>query len=161
MLDKPSAYVNYNTSHQELNDYQYLNNKIFTDPNTGRPYKIEVICYDKKTKEPIAYRRNLDDLPADPFDDFPFRVKGEFGIETLVRKYEANNNNHPDDTINDTKWPTSEEEMLDLQRKDPYWGPFIEKLDKMWDDQTLTPNDRTLKIIEDITGNQTIMLLQQ
>ena len=51
--------------------------------------------------------------------------------------------------------------MLDLQRKDPYWGPFVEKRDKMWDDQTLTPNDRTLKIIEDITGNQTIMLLEQ
>ena len=161
MLDKPSAYVNYDTSHHELTDYQYLNNKIFTDPNTGRPYKIAVICYDKKTKEPIAYRRNLDDLPADPFDDFPFRVKGEFGIETLVRKYEANHNNHPDDTTNDAKWPTSEEEMLDLQRQDPYWGPFVEKLEKMWDDQTLTPNDRHLKVIEDITGNQTIMLLQQ
>ena len=31
--------------------------------------------------------------------------------------------------------------MLDLQRKDPHWRPFIEKLDKMWDDQ-LTPTDR-------------------
>ena len=85
-MDKPSAYVIYDTSHRNLNDDRYLNNKIFTDPNTRKLYKIAVICYDKKTKEPIAYRRNIDDLPADPFDDFPFRVKGEFGIETLVRQ---------------------------------------------------------------------------
>ena len=108
----------------------------------------------------MAFRRNIDDLPADPFDDFKFRVKGEFGIETLVHKYEANNNNNPNNEINKIKWPTTEEEMLDLQRKDLYWGPFIEKLDKMWDDQ-LNPTDRVLKIIEDKSDHQTIMLLEQ
>ena len=44
--------------------------------------------------------------------------------------------------------------MLDLQRQDPYWGQFVKKLDKMWDDQ-ITPTERVLKIIEDATGNQT------
>ena len=98
-----SAYVNYDTSHRDLNDYQYLNRKIFNDPNTGRPYKFAVICYGKMTKEPMAFRRNIDDLPADPFDDFKFRVKGEFGIETLVHKYEANNNNNHNNAINKIK----------------------------------------------------------
>ena len=50
--------------------------------------------------------------------------------------------------------------MAHNQRKDPYWGSFIGILDKMWDDQ-LIPTDRVIKIIKDITGNQTIMLLEQ
>ena len=75
ILEKSPAYVNYDTSHRDLNDYQYVNNNIFTDPNTGRSYQIAVICYVKTTKEPMAYRRNFGDLSGDPFDDFPFRVK--------------------------------------------------------------------------------------
>ena len=74
MLDKPSAYVNYDISHRYLINYQYLNNEVFTDHNTERPYKVAVIYNDKKTKEPMTFHRNIDDLPADPFDDFPFRV---------------------------------------------------------------------------------------
>ena len=114
----------------------------------------------QKTKELKAYGRNFNDLPANPSDDFSFRVKGDFGIETLFRKYEANNNDRPDNVVDDIKWPTTEEEMLGLQRQDPCWRPFIERLDKMWDDQ-LAPNERVIRTVKDISGNHTIILLEQ
>ena len=56
LMDKPSEYVNYDTTHKELENYQYLRNQIFTGPKTGRPNVVVIICYDKKTKEPVAYR---------------------------------------------------------------------------------------------------------
>ena len=52
------------------------------DPNTGRPYIVVGLCYDKKAKESLLYRKNLDDLPADSFDDF--KVTGPKGIEAFV-----------------------------------------------------------------------------
>ena len=128
LMDKPSEYVNYDTTHKELDNYKYLRNQIFTDPNTGRPYVVIVICYDKKAKEPVAYRRNLDDLPADPFDDFPFKVIGNRGIEALVKEYSMNGTNNTYEEVTNCKWPSSEQEMLDIQKKDIYWGPLIAKL---------------------------------
>ena len=78
-MDKPSEYINYVTKYSLR-----IRNQIFMGPNTGRPYVVMIICYDKKAKEPVAYRCNLDGLLADPFDDFPLKVVENSGKEVLV-----------------------------------------------------------------------------
>ena len=159
VMDKPSAFVNYDTNHRSLTNYQYLNKRIFSDPSTGRPYMVAVICYDTKSNEPIAYRRHLNDLPADPFDDFPFRMKGDLGIENLVRDYELNNHTHPNTDDDNVKWPTNELEMLNLQKQHLNWGLIIQQLELLWTQQPepLEPNDRIVRL----NADQTVKLQEQ
>ena len=61
MMDEPRNTVNFDITHQTLSSYKELVGKIFSDPNTNRPYIITVVCYNKTLKKPMAYRRNSDD----------------------------------------------------------------------------------------------------
>ena len=73
-----------------------------------------VLCYDKKAKESSLYRKTLDDLPADSFGDF--KVTGPKGIEAFVLQYSATGVNKLYEEISNSKWPTSEMEMREMQR---------------------------------------------
>ena len=86
MLDKPRHTVKFHITHQALSRYKELVGKIFADPNTNRPYILTVVCYNKTLKKPVAYRRNLDDLAPDPYDDHPFDTEGNEGIKQLVEE---------------------------------------------------------------------------
>ena len=129
MLEKPKSRINFDITNRSLEPYQSLLGKIFIDPNTGRPYTVTVICYNQTLKRPMAYRKCLDDNPPDPFDDHPFELLGNNGIETLVMDYQMN---YVEDVrraaVPENSWPRSEEEMLKLQKEDPNLNPIIQRL---------------------------------
>jgi hypothetical protein len=72
LVDKSAPHINFNTTHPALKPYQELVNRVFSDPNSGRPYVVTFIFFHAHKKIPVAYRRSLDDFPPDPYDEFPF-----------------------------------------------------------------------------------------
>ena len=101
---------------------------MFADPNTNRPYIVTVVCYNKTPKKPIAYRRNLDDLASDPYDDHPFEIEGNEGIEKLVEKYRRLYDKELRSIYPELNWPNTETEMLEIHKQDDLLGPVIAQL---------------------------------
>ena len=125
MLDKPRHTVNFDITHQALSRYKELVGKIFADPNTNRPYIVTVVCYNKTLKKSMAYQRSLDDLAPDPFDDHPFEIEGNEGIEKLVEEYRQLYDRELRSIYPELNRPNTEAEMLEIQKQDNQLGPII------------------------------------
>jgi hypothetical protein len=123
--------LNIDINHPELKKHKRLEHKIFQDPLTNRLYKVTLVAYDKD-EGVVAYRRCLDDDPPDPKDDKPWKVEGSRGIARLIAVYHLSQDDadNPISTAPLTPWPTSELEMLQLQRLDPNLQPVIEHLEE-------------------------------
>ena len=76
----------------------------------------------------MAYRKCLDDLTPDPYDEHPFEIVGEGGIKQLVEEYKEYYEAGKISTTPEVPWPTSEEEMLKIQKEDLILGPIIMNL---------------------------------
>jgi transposase InsO family protein len=107
--------------------YKDLEEAIFVDPINKRVYKVSVVFYDPVSKVVAAFRQVLDDDPADPLDRHPWRVEGPRGIAELVEDYRITGA-PAYAPLHNTPWPTSEEGMLEVQRRDPNLQNIIEYL---------------------------------
>ena len=114
--------------HKDAGNYSHLLGRIFRDPISNRLYEVIYVTYDKQLKD-IAYRKAMDDLPPHQDDLRPWPIVGFQGIDELTRLYHLTHKDvHPTSTIPSIKWPTNEEEMLELQRADPNLTPIINRL---------------------------------
>jgi hypothetical protein len=100
--------------------HDFLIGARYQHPDTKRIYEIFNIFWHKPTNQLAAYRRATDGLPPDQDDVLPFAVEGDHGILALVRVYEEEA-----DAASGLKWPTNEEEMLQLQQQD-------QQLNEIW-----------------------------
>ena len=122
-LPERRSNANYITDHPLVRQYKHLEDSYFEDPTTHRIYTVVLVFYDPLHQTVAAFRRSADDDPEDPLDAHPWRVEGEHGIAELVKNFQD-----PWDGEIQTPWPTSEEEMLALQKDDPQWQETIQLL---------------------------------
>jgi tetratricopeptide (TPR) repeat protein len=71
----------------------------------------------------VAYRKSLDDLAPDPW-----HIEGPRGIKHWIDQYALNYTESKTTMEEATKWPTQEDEMLQIQEQDIYWGPIVTSL---------------------------------
>jgi hypothetical protein len=64
----------------------------------------------------------MDGGPQGKYDQIPSRIEGKRGLQELVQEFEDSGGSQG---FSRTKWPTSENEWLQEQKRDPEWGPKI------------------------------------
>jgi hypothetical protein len=108
-------------------DYQSLEGKMLLHPRTGRLYEVGTVFFYDKLKIAAAYIRVMDGGQADPLDWHPHRIDGKGGLAELVASFEKSGGSSGSSK---TPWPTSEEEWLVEQKKDPQWRELITQLEQ-------------------------------
>ena len=147
--------MNVTTDHREANKYKHLEHGIFVALDNKRIYKCILIAYDRH-QGVIGYRRCLDDDPPDPNDDKPWKVKGNGGLEELIKHYKDNHDEtYYANQAEPIKWPTTELEMRTLQRNDPALQPLIDRLQQTPGAYIQTTNTKAFYIPVNQDSNET------
>jgi transposase InsO family protein len=95
-------------------------------------YEVVLVYYDEHFKEAAVYRHALDDLPPHPYDRRPWSAQI---IREMVDRYHLLHPNSRNDLTPVVKWPSTEAEMLIIQRGDPLLQPIVsclEEKDDWW-----------------------------
>jgi len=107
-------------------EYQILEGRMLLHPRTGRLYEVGTVFFYDKLKIAAAYIKVIDGGQADPLDWHPHRIDGKGGLADLVESFEKSGGSSGSSK---TPWPTSEEEWLTEQKKDPAWQETIEEME--------------------------------
>ena len=110
-----------------MSDYQPLEGKMLLHPRTGRLYEVGTVFFYEKLKIAAAYIKVIDGGQADPLDWHPHRIDGRGGLADLVASFERSGGSSGSSK---TPWPTSEEEWLVEQKKDPFWQELIADMEQ-------------------------------